>query len=169
MTMKAILFRLNSFIPTITYGSSFNKNIVALWEQHGNFYLAYWTLIFLVKHIRLWDKSSSAHLQRRTERKWQLRGGKINVCVCEHPAQPESGGGWGHWCCLCSCECSMCLSVACVAGCVYVYICVVYVCSVYLCLLQTYCQHCYRLNLGPWSCSSLASLKLLYAAQYTFP
>lgn len=56
---------------------------------------------------------------------WEQRAatGQTGVCICHlvhmhmhiftlldsHPAQPERGGGWGHWYCWCSCECSVCL------------------------------------------------------------
>lgn len=48
------------------------------------------------------------------------------------PVQPERAAPWGHWCCLNSCECSVCLSGICVASPAYYDIYEVYVCSLYV-------------------------------------
>lgn len=71
-----------------------------------------------------------------------------NLC----PAQPERAAGWGRWCCLYSCECSMCLSVICVASCAYMY--GIYMFSGRMCLLGTHFPPCYRLDVRARSSSS---------------
>lgn len=97
-----------------------------------------------------------------------------------HPAQPERRELWGHWCCLCLYDWSGCLSVGCVASHVCMYVCIyvciylfiyIHKCGVYLCvlLLGTHIQPCYCLDLGTWSCNSLASLVLMDPTQCIFP
>ena len=53
-----------------------------------------------------------------------------------HPALPERGAGWGRWCCLSSCECSVCLPVIGAAS--HVYIHVVYMCVPCACAYREY-------------------------------
>lgn len=57
---------------------------------------------------------------------------------------------------LCSCECSVCLSMVCVVG--YVYMCHVYYICEFVCLLGIPAQVHYCLVLETWSCANLASV-----------
>ena len=48
------------------------------------------------------------------------------------PPQPETGAGWGCWCCPCLCDCSVCLGYLSRWQCIHVSI---YICGIYMCLL----------------------------------
>lgn len=94
------------------------------------------------------------------------------MCLCIYiftstpPSCSDWGAGWGHWCYLCLGVLSP--STVCVAAHTYMYTYGINLCSVSMYLLATPFQdHCW-LDLGMWSSSSLASLKLLDPVWY-FP
>lgn len=91
--------------------------------------------------------------------------------VVLQPAQPERTG-WGCWWCLCSRECSECLSRICVTSYVCMYLCiqVAYSCALCTCAwLGMHLQPGYWLDLGTGSSSSLASLQAVGPGMICFP
>lgn len=64
----------------------------------------------------------------------------IHMYICNYeqicPPLSERGSGWGSWCCVCSCECFLCLSV--ISGQPHIY--VVHIYSVHMYLVGTYLQ-----------------------------
>lgn len=81
-----------------------------------------------------------------------LEGKIIHISICIITSGPllarrQSKAGWGQWCSVCLCECSVCLFMVCLASYVYMCICDIHVCSQCICLLGIHLQPCCWLNL----------------------
>lgn len=104
---------------------------------------------------------------------YSLRGSYLQMPAAGETECLNLAAGWIHimrvgvcqcvyvfcLCCLYLYECSVCISLLSMWPVLYICICDAYVFFVCVCLLGIHFSLGYRLDLGPWSCSSFSSLR----------